>query len=327
MKKVLFILFGLLVATVGGAAIYVKYALPQVPLMTDIKVDITPERIARGEYLANHVSLCMDCHSTRDWSKFSGPLVPGTLGKGGEYFDEKLDIPGKVYSKNITPYNLKDWTDAELFRTITSGVNKNGDALFPLMPYPYYGRMDKEDIYDIIAYIRSLKPIENSNPEHSLNFPMSFIVNTIPQTAQLSVKPPTSDTLAYGAYLTNASACMECHTRVNAGQIIPELAFAGGREFFGPNGSSISANITPDEETGIGKWSSEDFVERFKAYSNLDSLPKLGPGEVNTIMPWYMLSGMEENDLVAIYKYLHSLKPIENRVEHFRPLIIPENSD
>lgn len=285
MKKVLFILFGLLVATVGGAAIYVKYALPQVPLMTDIKVDITPERIARGEYLANHVSLCMDCHSTRDWSKFSGPLVPGTLGKGGEYFDEKLDIPGKVYSKNITPYNLKDWTDAELFRTITSGVNKNGDALFPLMPYPYYGRMDKEDIYDIIAYIRSLKPIENSNPEHSLNFPMSFIVNTIPQTAQLSVKPPTSDTLAYGAYLTNASACMECHTRVNAGQIIPELAFAGGREFFGPNGSSISANITPDEETGIGKWSSEDFVERFKAYSNLDSLPKLGPGEVNTIMP------------------------------------------
>ena len=327
MKKVLLILFGILIVIIGAVAIYIKFNLPQVPLMSDIKVDITPERIKRGEYLANHVSLCMDCHSTRDWSKFSGPLIPGTLGQGGEYFDEKTDMPGKLYSKNITPYNLKDWTDSELFRTITSGVTKNNEALFPLMPYPYYGKMDREDIYDIIAYIRSLQPIDNANPAHSLDFPMNFIVNTIPKDAHLSIKPKKSDTLSYGAYLTNAAACMECHTQVKQGQIILELAFAGGREFKGPNGSVVSANITPDLESGIGKWSSVDFVERFKAYNNLDSLPQLGHKDVNTIMPWYMLSGMEEDDLVAIYKYLKSLKPIENKVEHFRPLGIASSAD
>src|SRR5690606_31776459 len=129
--------------------------------------------------------------------------------------------------KNITPYNLRNWTDAELFRVITSGENKDGQAMFPLMPYLYYGKMDKEDIYDIIAYIRSIKPIENTTPEHSVDFPMSFILNTIPEEARLNVKPAKSDTIAYGAYLTNASACMECHTQVKRGQVIPELAFAG----------------------------------------------------------------------------------------------------
>ncbi|HLW33934.1 MAG TPA: hypothetical protein VKX40_16860, partial [Aequorivita sp.] len=93
----------------------------------------------------------------------------------------------------------------------------------------------------------------------------------------------------------------------------------------GPNGSSISANITPDKESGIGKWSAEDFVERFKAYNNLDSLPQMDQNDINTIMPWYMLSGMEESDLIAIYKYLQSLKPIENKVEHFRAAEIAQN--
>lgn len=322
MKKALIIVFGLLIVSAVGMAAYLKYELPKVPLLTDINVNITPERIERGEYLANHVTLCMDCHSTRDWSKFSGPLVSGSLGKGGEYFDEKMGLPGKFYSKNITPYNLTHWTDAEIFRVITSGENKDGQAMFPLMPYLYYGKMDKEDIYDIIAYIRSIKPIKNTTPEHTLDFPMNFIVNTIPQEAYLSVKPVKSDTIAYGAYLTNASACMECHTQVKRGQVIPELAFAGGREFMGPNGASISANITPDMESGIGKWSAADFVERFKAYENLDSLPQMDQKDINTIMPWNMLAGMKESDLIAIYKYLHSLKPIENKVAHYRTVKI-----
>ncbi len=318
MKKILFAFLALLVVSVVGAAAYVKFALPEVALFSDIKVDVTPERIQRGEYLANHVTLCMDCHSTRDWSKFSGPMVPGTLGKGGEYFDEKLGMPGKFYSKNITPFHLKDWSDAEIFRVITTGENKDGEAIFPLMPYSYYGKMDREDIYDIIAYIRSLSPIDNTTPERSLDFPMSFIINTIPEEAHLTVKPSKSDTLQYGAYLTNATACMECHTQVKQGQIIPELAFSGGREFIGINGSSISANITPDKDTGIGKWSATDFVDRFKSYKNLDSLPRMGKNDINTIMPWNMFAGMEDSDLIAIYKYLHTLKPIHNEVVHFK---------
>lgn len=76
--------------------------------------------------------------------------------KGGEFFGPDLGFPGEFYSRNLTPANLRGWTDGEIFRAITAGVNKEGEALFPVMPYRNYSKMDKEDIYDIIAYLRTL---------------------------------------------------------------------------------------------------------------------------------------------------------------------------
>jgi cytochrome c553 len=317
MKKVLLTILLLILIVIAGVAAYVKFALPEVGPVAELKVEMTPERIANGEYLANHVAVCMDCHSTRDWSRFGAPVKPGTLGKGGEYFGEEAGFPGKFYSKNITPANLKDWTDGEIFRTITTGVDKYGDALFPVMPYPYYGKLDKQDVYDIIAYIRSLKPIENATPVHSVDFPMNFILNTIPSKATFGTKPPKSDTIKYGAYLTNAAGCIECHTQVNKGQIIRELAFSGGRDFKMPNGITRSANITPDSITGIGSWSENQFLERFKAYTDTANLRILKADEQNTVMPWPMYSGMDSSDLRSIYRYLRTLKPIKNEVVHF----------
>ncbi len=318
MKKFLLTLLILVVIVIAGAASYIKLGLPNVGNAdANLKVELTPERIEHGKYLANHVTVCMDCHSTRDWSRFAGPVSESTIGKGGEYFGEEAGFPGKFYSRNITPAHLKGWTDGEIFRTITTGVDKKNQALFPVMPYPYYGRMDKEDIYDIIAYVRSLHPIENETPERSINFPMNFIVNTIPAKASFTQKPPKSDTLKYGAYLVNAAACMECHTRVEKGQIIPELAFSGGREFLMPNGIARSANITPDNVTGIGTWSEAAFMARFKFYTDTANLVVLGPEKINTPMPWAMYSGMDSSDLRSIYAYLRTLKPVANQVEHF----------
>lgn len=317
MKKIFLTVLILIVLVIAVVASYVKFELPNVGDAPDLHITATPERIQHGEYLANHVTLCMDCHSTRDWSKFAGPMVAGTNGKGGEFFDEKMGFPGKFYAKNITPANLKDWTDGEIFRVITTGVDKFGSAIFPVMPYHYYGQMDKEDIYDIIAYIRSLPPTVNNIPNRSIDFPMNFIVNTIPAKANFVVKPAKSDTLKYGAYLVNAAACMECHTQVKNGQIIPELAFNGSREFKMPHGSVYSANITPDSLTGIGSWTAEQFVERFKAYTDPANSRKITSKDVNTIMPWTMLGGMDTSDLRSIYAYLHSLKPVRNKVNHF----------
>ena len=317
MKKVLLTVLVVLLVLIAGAVSYIKFALPNVGAAPDISIDKTPERVAHGEYLANHVTICMDCHSTRDWSKFAGPVTPGTLGKGGEYFNEEMGFPGKFYSKNITPDHLSTWTDGDIYRAITSGVSKNGDPLFPVMPYSYYGKMDKEDIYDIIAYIRSLKAIQNATPAHEVDFPMNLILNTIPEISAPQSKPPKTDTLKYGAYMTNAAGCRECHSPVKRGQIILEKAFTGGREFSMPNGMLRSANITPDVETGIGSWTPEVFVDRFKAYSNQNDLPVLAKNEVNTVMPWTMYSGMDSTDLVAIYKYLFTLKPMDNKVVHF----------
>ncbi|MBN8835364.1 MAG: cytochrome C [Niastella sp. SCN 39-18] len=317
MKKIVSSILIVVVVLILAVAGYVKFFLPKVDAAPDLKVIATPQRIAHGEYLANHVTVCIDCHSTRNWNKFSGPILKNTLGKGGEYFGKEVGMPGKIYSKNITPYHLKDWTDGEIFRTITTGVNKKGEALFPIMPYPYYGKMDKEDILDIIAYIRSLAPLTSEQPSHELDFPMNFIINTIPKNAQLVTKPPKTDRVKYGGYLVNAAGCAECHTPVKKGQIIPELIFSGGREFQFPYGVTLSANITSDKETGIGNWSEADFIERFKAYEDANHLNDVKPSDSNTPMPWYMYAGMDSSDLSAIYHYLQTTKPIGHKVNHF----------
>lgn len=304
---------------ITGVIAYVAVAFPNVGDAPDLKVDPTAERIERGKYLANAVNVCMDCHSTRDWSKFSGPVLPGTTGKGGERFDHSMGFPGVYYSKNITPTALGRYTDGELFRVITTGVTKEGRAMFPVMPYPYYGKLDEEDVYSLIAYLRTLEPIENQTPESVSDFPVNIIVKTIPAKGAPTKRPALSDSIAYGAYMANASGCIECHTPDDKGQIKPELAFSGGRVFRMPDGSVLrSSNISMDPETGIGKWSKRAFIQRFKAYVDSSYVaPTVSAGEFNTIMPWTMYGNMTEDDLGAIYNYLRTVPTHSNRVVKF----------
>ena len=319
--KIALIIFAVLLLAVASLLTYVKTALPDVGPAPDLTVERTPERIKRGEYLANSVAACMDCHSTRDWSKFAGPLVPGTLGSGGETFDQSFGFPGAFYSRNLTPYGLGNWTDGEILRAVTSGVSKDGRALFPVMPHPAYGKLDKEDIYSIIAYIRTLQPITKDIPDSKPDFPMNFIINTIPQPAAFTARPDTADRVKYGEYLFTAAACKECHTKQDKGQPIEGMELAGGFEFKLPSGGMVrSANITPDEETGIGSWSEKGFVNKFKAYADSSYQPAtINKGNYNTLMPWVMYSKMKESDLTAIYAYLKTVKPIKNEVKRFEP--------
>lgn len=314
MRKVLVAIFLLLLISPLVAMFYLRFFLPDVEV-PHVEVEITPERIQHGKYLANHVTVCMDCHSTRDWSRFSGPVEVGSDGMGGQRFGREEGFPGIFYSKNITPYSLEHWSDGEIFRAITSGVDKDGKALFPVMPYPYYGSMDPEDVYDIIAYLRSLDPIENEIKSRVIDFPMAFLVNTIPEKPKFSKKPAPTDTVAYGGYLVKIAACMECHTPVKNGQVIPEKAFSGGREFIMPNGKLQSSNITSDSLTGIGSWTEEAFVARFKGYYKpLREVEVMPEGAINSIMPWTMYGGMDSSDLVAIYRYLRTIQPIHKEV-------------
>ncbi|KXK36557.1 MAG: cytochrome c [Saprospiraceae bacterium] len=323
MKRILKYLMYLFIIILIGLTlvlIYVKTMLPSVGEPSDMKVAMTPENIARGQYLANHVSVCIDCHSTRDWTKFAGPPMMGTEGKGGEVFDQSLGFPGKYVANNITPYHLKDWTDGEILRAITTGVSKDGRALFPLMPYHNFGQMDRKDLESIIAYIRTLPPIENKTEVSHSDFPMNFIINTMPQKANLSTMPSKSDMLAYGGYLVNAAGCKNCHTKEEKGKVVGE-PFAGGFVFRFPDGSVVhSANITPDKHTGIGSWTKGEFISHFKMYADSTYKPiTVQTGDFQTPMPWTMFAGMTEEDLAAIYTYLQSLKPIENSIIKFQP--------
>ena len=302
------VIFGLLIG-------YVVTFLPKIPVK-DIKVEKTAERIERGRYLANHVSVCIDCHSTRNWTKFSGPITPGTLGKGGDVFDEKVGMPGRYMAANITPFNLKDWTDGELYRTITSGVKKNSKIIFPIMPYLHYGQMDTEDVYSIIAYIRSLDPIQSVSDAAINHFPMNIIVHLIPKPANPTTRPDTNDRITYGKYIVNAAGCIDCHTRFVKGRMDEKMAFAGGRDFKMPFGVIYTANITPDMQTGIGKWTKEAFIRKFKSFDTQSGYvpAKVTADEFNSMMPWTMYSGMKTSDLSAIYDYLRTLPAISNNV-------------
>ena len=306
-----------LVVIVATLLAYLKLALPNVGKAENIKIVATPEMVKRGEYLAYHVCACMDCHAHRDWTKFSGPPIEGTDGIGGDVFGKEFGFPGTFYAKNITPYALKNWTDGEIIRAITCGVDKNNVAMFPVMPYHNFGTMDKEDIKSIVAFLRTLKPIKNDIPASEPEFPMSLIINTIPKKAELVAMPSKDNVLDYGKYLVNAAACAECHTNAIKGKKVEGVDYAGGREFVFPQGKKIvSANITPDNETGLGYWTEATFVNKFKSFSDRSKLQDYkSPKDYQSIMPWSMYAGLDTTDLKAMFAYLQTLKPIKNKVE------------
>jgi hypothetical protein len=318
LKAVLFIVVGIVVLVALSAG-YVYFFLPNVGKPTDLKVEITPQRVERGKYLATSVAVCVDCHSTRDWSLFSGPMIAGTDGKGGEKFAREFGFPGTFYARNITPYKLSSWTDGEIFRAVTSGVSKDGSALFPLMPYSHYGKTDKEDIYSIIAYIRSLAPISNDVIPSKADFPVNILMHLAPAKPQFVTKPEESDTLKYGEYLVTMASCVECHSKENKGEVIKGTEFGGGREFALPSGTVRSANIT-SHSTGIAAMTREQFLARFAIYTDTAyHIPKVQPTEFNSPMPWTMYAGMKTSDLSAIYSFLRSVKQQDNKVEKFTP--------
>ncbi len=315
MKQILMIfLISVIVIVIAGLS-YLKIALPNVGPPPEMKVDITEEAVRRGEYLANSVAVCMDCHSVRDWTLFSGPPKLETIGQGGEPFDQEKGLPGIYYSKNLTPYGLGDWTDGEIFRAIASGVSKDGDAYFPIMPHPNYGRTSEEDISAIIAYLRSLESKEYDLPESESDFPMNFIINTIPSKPQFMGIPDAEDQVQTGKYLATMASCGDCHTPFEKGKYDMKKFMAGGRSFPLPGGTLTTSNLTPSKVNGLGNWTEEKFVARFKQYQDSSFvIPTVTTKEFNTMMPWLMYATMTEEDLKAIFAYLQSLKPIDQEI-------------
>ncbi len=284
--------------------------------------DSVTKVLQRGDYLVNHVAACIDCHSKRDFTKFSGPVIPGTEGGGGFLFDNKLaGLPGMIYGKNITSDNetgIGTWTDDDILKAITQGISKNGDTLFPLMPYVQYNRMAREDLLSIIAYIRTLKPIKNKVPARQLMMPiaMAYPGPALQPSVEGNVRPPEANKVKYGEYLATIADCATCHTPQT--QQGPDMArmFAGGFVFDAGTFKVTSANITSDSVTGIGTWTEGQFLNKFTQYREEKNY-NFNPGKDNTIMPLSLMAGMKDEDLKAIYAYLRTLKPISNKIEKY----------
>jgi hypothetical protein len=307
----------LLIPVVGVTVLTLKPPASRPPL--DEKVTATPERLARGKYLAETVANCLECHSERDWTRYVPVVKEGTQGKGGECFTEREGVPGTVCAANITPdveTGIGGWTDGELMRAIREGVSKDGRALFGMMPYQEFRSMSDEDVRSLVVYLRALPPVSNKVPPARLNFPVSLFIKLAPKPLEGPVQaPPPTDRAAYGKYLTKIGACYFCHTHHDKGQKVGE-DFAGGSEFRGGFGHVISANITPDEDTGIGKLTKEEFIGRFKSFATLDPNAEAPKGQ-NSVMPWRPFSQLTDDDLGMIFDHLRSAKPVKKSVNRF----------
>ena len=96
------------------------------------------------------------------------------------------------------------------------------------------------------------------------------------------------------------------------------MDFAGGMEFFETGHLVRSANITPDANTGIGSWTEQQFIDKFKGFESPTNATLAEHERAqNTVMPITAYAGMTREDLSAIYAYLRTLKPVTNRVEKF----------
>ena len=320
--KVLGIALLVVVALLAGAATWLSLKKPaQRPPSTE-KVEATPERVARGKYLVEHVSACLDCHSDHLLT-YSLPVKPGTEGIGGYVFDKKVGFPGVVAAQNITSHpadGLGQWSDGEIIRAMREGIDRNGDALFPMMPYQHFSVMCDDDAKAVVAYLRTLKPLPNRVPAKKLDFPLNFIVKFIPKPLGGPVPAPDrKDTVAYGKYLTTIGGCYECHTPHDEhNALIAAQAFTGGWEMAGPWGRNFTGNLTPHPDNYMGRATRGEFIGRFRAFAgmNASNAPPATPGR-NTVMPWLAFSQMTEEDLGAIYDYLKTVPPVKKKINTF----------
>jgi mono/diheme cytochrome c family protein len=261
--------------------------------------------LKRGEYLMNGPVACGNCHNGRaeDMS-----FVPGKEFSGGfRITDPVLD----VYAANITPdpeTGIGTWTDEEIVTAIREGKNKEGRVIFPPMPVPTYNNMSDDDVKAIVAYLRTVPAVHNEVPESTYNIPLQAM-----PPAKGDAAPPASDKVAYGSYIVNALAhCFECHTTPGPDGA-PDFANgmgAGGFEIqLAPGMVVTTANITPDMETGIGKWSDQEIK------TALTEGVRPGGGKLAPPMPFGFFKNMTEEDLDAVVAYLRTVPAISNKVE------------
>lgn len=319
-RTVLLSVVCVLVLLVAGGLTAVGWQVvlgPRARPLTNRTFERTPARLARGQYLVEGPAACFHCHSDHDLTDPEYPIKQDMKGAGWH-----LPIPelGAVYAPNITPdpeTGIGTWSDDAIARAIQEGVDVNGRALFPVMPYLNFRNLDSEDLASIVVYLRSIRPVKNAVPVTKLIVPLNFLVNTMPQPLASHADPPARTTAASrGEYLVHTVAgCGDCHTpQDDKGVPLPGLDFAGGALFHDPghNGAAVfSVNITPDP-SGIAHYDDHLFIQTMRT-------GQMGGRTLNHIMPFENFRNMTDDDLRDIFAYLKTLTPVKHRIDNTDP--------
>jgi cytochrome c2 len=305
----------LIAAMLAISVAVLSIMLPQIAEPRNLRIAATADVMDRGEYLFNSVLGCPVCHSERDWSSIGAPPMP-PIGAGrpcGESDQSPLGLaeaggfPGTICFRNITSdkeTGIGEWTDGEVMRALREGIDRDGNAMFPIMPYFIYAALSDDDTKAVIAHVRTLPPVNRPLPETNINFPTNLAISLIPKPVRHEVRQPDqTDNIKYGKYLAKVARCRFCHTLRNPRNRLPDqqYEFSGGVEFQGREGYFYSTNLT-SHETGLGDVSRAEFIKLFRRE------PGKATSEID-IMPWTYFDGMTDDDLGAIYEYLQSLPP------------------
>lgn len=264
----------------------------------------TAALVARGEYIVRNVAVCGSCHA-------ADRNVDGPLSGGREFKDWRL---GTVRAANVTPDSstgIGTWSEAEIVRAIRTGQRKDRRLLAPVMPYEWLHEMSDADAFAVAAYLKSQPAVHHEvHQSPNLSFRFARAVFLGPKRGESVIGPPRAVTASYGEYLTqHAGLCAECHTPRSGLRASPDR----GRLFAGqshpPSGFPAKpANITPDSETGIGRWSEADFLQTLRTGVNPQGV------ELDPFMPWHQVGRMTDDDLRAIYRYLRTVRPVHNQI-------------
>ena len=262
------------IALVGLIRLYQPVGSP----VQALTVEITPERVARGEHLAN--AFCVDCHSSTGQLPMTGGVDLGA------------DIPmplGQFISVNLTTAGpLAGWSDGELLRILREGAAPDGRRLI-MMGAVRARYMSDEDLYSIIAYLRSQPPVANDTPQPpdspTLLAGIMFVLGLVPVEPPVTTSvsaPEKGPTAAYGEYLVGFQDCYVCH---------------------GPNldGKPTSPIVPVGANLSVVKgWTAEEFLTTIR--TGVDP----SGHQLSDVMPWRSLSRLDDTELTAIYQFLYT---------------------
>jgi mono/diheme cytochrome c family protein len=259
-------------------------------------------QMKRGEVLFNAAD-CVACHT--DVKGGGAPLAGG----------RPLDTPfGRFFGPNISSdkqYGIGAWSEAEFRRALRDGIGREGEHLFPVFPFASFTGMTDEDIDALYAYLQSRPAVALPNKPHELRFPfgwrflMVFWRWLFFRAGPLAPVPGESVDWNRGRYLAEAVVhCQECHTPRNfMGALKSSRAFSGNPQ--GPDGLKVP-NITPDPESGIGKWSLDDIATLLHTGQTPD-FDFVGSGMAEVVKGTAALSDADRH---AIAIYIKSQAPI-----------------
>jgi mono/diheme cytochrome c family protein len=240
--------------------------------------------VARGAHLSQTVAGCSDCHG---------------LDLAGHAIVDDAAL-GRIYSANLTRGKGgvgSVLSDVDFVRAIRHGVAPDGRPL-KIMPSSDYMNLSDVDLAAIIAFVKSLPPVDKEVPIPSVG-PLGralFVAGKLPflhaERIDHSRKQPAamagSATAEYGAYLAGVG-CKGCHG--------PSLA--GGPIIDGPPDWPQAANLTP--AGALGSWTDKDFQHLLREGKRPDG------SQVSPVMPWKTMGRMTDEEIAALWAYLRTL--------------------